>query len=41
MALNKGIKVALAVALVGYFINQDMRSALMVGGAALAADMVL
>ena len=39
--LQKGAKIALVVALVAYLISQDLRTTMMVGGAALGADMLL
>ncbi len=39
--LQKGAKVALIVALVAYFISQDLRTTVVVGGAALGADLLL
>lgn len=40
--LTKGVKVALLVALVAYFLSRgDMRTTLFLGGTAIGADMLL
>lgn len=41
MQLQKGAKIALVVALVAYLVSQDFRTTMIIGGAALGADMLL